>query len=88
MVKQCVWLYFHFALNYRNIDEMMAKRGVPMEVLCQSRRPLAYNRCFYWLSSRARRRAWLDATFWSRPKRFEVSKGSDSFRFRVPEFSY
>jgi transposase-like protein len=25
-----VWLYFRFALSYRNIEEMMAKRGVPV----------------------------------------------------------
>jgi putative transposase len=29
-VEQCVWLYFRFALSYRNIEEMMAKRGVPL----------------------------------------------------------
>jgi putative transposase len=28
VVEQCVWLYFRFALRYRNIEEMMAKRGV------------------------------------------------------------
>lgn len=92
MVKQCVWLYFHFALSYRNIDEMMDKRGVPMEVLCQGRRPLPYNRCFYWLlSSRSpsgvvgRLLMWR-ATFWSRPKRFEVSKGSNGFDFEFLSF--
>jgi hypothetical protein len=26
----CIWLYFHFALSYRNIEEMMAKRGVQL----------------------------------------------------------
>jgi putative transposase len=25
-----VWLYFGFALSYRNIEEMMAQRGVPV----------------------------------------------------------
>ena len=30
MVEQCVWLYFRFGLSYRNIEEMMAKRGVPV----------------------------------------------------------
>ena len=30
MVEQCVWLYFRFALSYRNIKEIMAKRGVPV----------------------------------------------------------
>ncbi len=30
VVEQCVWLYFRFALSYRNIEEMMAKRGVPL----------------------------------------------------------
>ena len=30
VVEQCVWLYFRFALSYRNIEEMMAKRGVPV----------------------------------------------------------
>lgn len=29
-VKQCVWLYFRFALSYRGIEEMTAKRGVPV----------------------------------------------------------
>jgi putative transposase len=28
VVEQCVWLYFRFALSYRNVEEMMAKRGV------------------------------------------------------------
>jgi putative transposase len=27
-VEQCVWLYYRFALSYRNIEEMLAKRGV------------------------------------------------------------
>jgi len=30
VVEQCVWLYFRFALSYRNVEEMMAKRGVPV----------------------------------------------------------
>ena len=30
VVEQCIWLYFRFALSYRNIEEMMAKRGVPV----------------------------------------------------------
>jgi len=30
VVEQCVWLYFRFALSYRNIKEIMAKRGVPV----------------------------------------------------------
>jgi putative transposase len=30
VVEQCVWLHFRFALSYRNIEEMMAKRGVPV----------------------------------------------------------
>ena len=29
-MEQCVWLYFRFALSYRKIEEMMAKRGVPV----------------------------------------------------------
>ncbi len=28
VIEQCVWLYFRFALSYRNVEEMMAKRGV------------------------------------------------------------
>jgi len=28
VVEQCVWLYYRFALSYRNIEEMLAKRGV------------------------------------------------------------
>jgi putative transposase len=28
VVEHCVWLYFRFALSYRNVEEMMAKRGV------------------------------------------------------------
>jgi putative transposase len=30
VVEQCVWLYFRFALSYRNVEEMMAKRGVQL----------------------------------------------------------
>jgi putative transposase len=28
VVEHCVWLYFRFCLSYRNIEEMMAVRGV------------------------------------------------------------
>jgi hypothetical protein len=28
--EQFIWLYFRFALSYRNLKEMMAKRGVPV----------------------------------------------------------
>jgi putative transposase len=28
VVEQCVWLYYRFAPSYRNIEEMLAKRGV------------------------------------------------------------
>jgi putative transposase len=28
IVEQCVWLYYRFALSYRHIEEMLAKRGV------------------------------------------------------------
>jgi putative transposase len=31
VVEQGVWLYFRFALSYRNVEEMMAKRGVHMK---------------------------------------------------------
>jgi len=28
VVEQCVWLYFRFSMSYRNIEEVMAKRGI------------------------------------------------------------
>jgi putative transposase len=28
IISYCVWLYYRFALSYRDINEMMAKRGV------------------------------------------------------------
>jgi hypothetical protein len=28
IISHCVWLYLRFALSYRDIEEMMAKRGV------------------------------------------------------------
>jgi putative transposase len=30
MVEQCVWLYYRFSLSFRDVEEMMAKRGVPL----------------------------------------------------------
>jgi len=30
VVEHCVWLYFRFALNYRDVEEMLAKRGVQL----------------------------------------------------------
>ena len=30
VVEQCVWLYFRFALSYRDVEEMMAKRGIQL----------------------------------------------------------
>ena len=28
IISHCVWLYFRFSLSYRNVEEMMAERGV------------------------------------------------------------
>ena len=28
IISQCVWLYFRFFLSYRDVEEMMAERGV------------------------------------------------------------
>ena len=30
VVEQCVWLYYRFSLSYRNIEEMLARRGVQL----------------------------------------------------------
>lgn len=30
VVEQCVWLHYRFALSHRNIEEMIAKRGIPV----------------------------------------------------------
>ena len=28
IISHCVWLYFRFSLSFRDVEEMMAKRGV------------------------------------------------------------
>ena len=28
VISHCVWLYFRFSLSYRDVEEMMAERGV------------------------------------------------------------
>ena len=28
IISHCVWLYFRFALSYRDVEEMMAVRGL------------------------------------------------------------
>ena len=28
IISYCVWLYFRFSVSYRNIEELMAERGV------------------------------------------------------------
>jgi putative transposase len=28
IISQCVWWYFRFSLSYRDIEEMMAERGI------------------------------------------------------------
>jgi putative transposase len=30
IISQCVWLYFRFSLSYRDVEQMMAERGVVM----------------------------------------------------------
>jgi transposase-like protein len=30
IISHCVWLYFRFALSFRDVEEMMASRGVPL----------------------------------------------------------
>jgi putative transposase len=28
IISHCVWLYFRFCLSYRDVEELMAERGV------------------------------------------------------------
>jgi putative transposase len=28
VIQQAVWLYFHFALSYRDVEDMLAERGI------------------------------------------------------------
>src|SRR3989442_864276 len=30
IISHCVWLYFRFSLNYRDIEAMMSKRGITL----------------------------------------------------------
>ncbi len=30
IISHCVWLYFRFALSFRNVEEMLAMRGVSL----------------------------------------------------------
>ena len=30
VISQCVWLYFRFSLSYRDVELMMAERGVTL----------------------------------------------------------
>ncbi|MBC8121212.1 MAG: IS6 family transposase, partial [Gemmatimonadaceae bacterium] len=30
IISHCVWLYFRFTLSYRDVEEMMAVRGVQL----------------------------------------------------------
>ena len=30
IISHCVWLYFRFALSFRDVEEMMASRGVAL----------------------------------------------------------
>ena len=30
IINQCVWLYFRFALSFRDVEEMLAMRGVAL----------------------------------------------------------
>jgi putative transposase len=30
IISHCVWLYFRFCLSYRDIEELMAERGVSL----------------------------------------------------------
>jgi putative transposase len=30
VISQCVWLYFRFSLSYRDVEQLMAERGVTL----------------------------------------------------------
>jgi putative transposase len=30
IISHCVWLYFRFCLSYRDVEELMAERGVSL----------------------------------------------------------
>ena len=29
VIQQAVWLYFRFSLSYRDVEDMLAERGIP-----------------------------------------------------------
>jgi putative transposase len=30
IISHCVWLYYRFSLSYRDVEELIAERGVPL----------------------------------------------------------
>ena len=38
IIRQAVWLYFRFALSYRDVEDMLAERGIDVayETVCQA----------------------------------------------------
>jgi putative transposase len=30
IISHCIWLYYRFSLSYRDVEELMAERGVPL----------------------------------------------------------
>ena len=39
VIQQAVWLYFRFALSYRDVNDMLAERGIEC---CVYRKPRPY----------------------------------------------
>jgi putative transposase len=33
VISHCVWLYFRFSISYRDVEEMMAVRGLTLSLM-------------------------------------------------------
>ena len=47
VIAHAVWLYFRFALSYRDVEELLAERGIPVsyETVCAVQ--VLRHRCLY-----------------------------------------
>jgi transposase-like protein len=41
VISQVVWLYFRFSVSYREVEEMMARRGIQLTVVPKILSPIS-----------------------------------------------
>ena len=82
VISHCVWLYFRFALSFRHVEQIMARRGVTLTYEAIREWPLKFGQTF---ANELRRRRPRPADKWHGGELFIKINGKEHYLWRAVE---